>query len=464
MSWTILERLIAVSVDLAVLAALTWGGIRLLRPRSPRLVALLWLVVMVRPLVGLAVGPLVPLALPRISLAEPAEMVHTEREEVVTRSGREASEKVVLSGKPALVAPLAPISAGLWVAGLAALALAAARDRLRLARLLRTAEPAPEPLRERMAEVARRLGVPEGRALPCLRVTRELESPALAGVWSPSVLVPAWLAAAGTGEQLRWAFAHELTHWRMGDTLAAAVRQVFQTVFFFHPAAWWVGRQWEEAAELACDRALVSTPEEAASYAERLYEMLAQAQGHRRAALAGGLFATRTQIGRRIAALLSGPVGPVRLRARSAAGLALLALLSLAVGSACSHRNGNLKADLELTGPEGKLSLGAEGRFALAPNHDDVEALAPGSRLVLEQERSGGAIRIEISAGADGEVRRAFTVDGKARPYDREGRAWMARTLPRFASLLEPRGEIRFARPITRTWRRLESRARRLLP
>lgn len=460
MSWSLLERLIAVSVDLAVLAALTWGGVRLLRPRSPRLVALLWLLVMIRPLAGLAVGPLVALDLPRISIAEPEGMVHTEREEVMTRNGRETSEKVVLSGR---AATFAPGFAWAWMAGLAALALIAAVDRLRLVRLLRGAEPAPEPLRERMAEAARRLGLPEGRALPDLRVTGELESPALAGVWRPSVLVPAWLAATGTEEQLRWALGHELTHWRMGDALAATVRQLFQTVFFFHPVAWWVGRQWEEAAELACDRALVSTPEEAASYAERLYEMLARARGHRRAALAGGLFATRTQIGRRIAALLSGPVGPARLRARSAAMLALLAVLSLAVGSACSHRTGGLKADLEITGPEGRFSLDAEGRFALAPNLDDVEALAPGSRLTLEQENAGERTRIEISAGPDGEVRRAFTVDGEERPYDWEGRVWMAKTLPRFASFLEPRGEVRLARPITRTWRRLESRARRLL-
>lgn len=461
MSWSLLERLIAASVDLAVLAALTWVGVRLLRPRSPRLVALLWLLVMIRPLVGLAVGPLVPLALPRISIAGPDGMVRTEREEVVTRNGRETSATVFLSGKPA--SPIPALATGAWLAGLAALGLAAAVDRLRLARLLRTAEPAPEPLRQRMTEAARRLGLPEGRALPDLRVTRDLESPALAGLWRPSVLVPAWLAAAGTEEQLRWALGHELTHWRLGDTLAAAVRQLFQAVFFFHPAAWWVGRQWEEAAELACDRALVSTPEEAASYAERLYEILAQTRGHRRAALAGGLFATRTRIGRRIAALLSGPVGPARLRAGSAAALALVALLSLAVGSACSHRTGDLKADLELTGPEGTFSLDAEGRFDLAPNQNDIEALAPGSRLVLEQEKPGSITRIEISAGPDGEVRRSFTVDGEARPYDWEGRVWMAKTLPRFASFLEPRGEVRFARPITRTWRRLESRARRLL-
>lgn len=462
MTWDILNRLIAASVDLSLLAVLIWGGLRLLRPRSPRLVALLWLLVMVRPLIGLAVGPLVPLELPRVSIGAPAGQVQHEREEILTRDGAVRSERVSLLAGPSTAMTIPDGAATLWAAGMAVLLLVALVDRLRLARLLRTADPAPEPLRQRMTEAASRLGLPEGRTLPDLRVTRELESPALAGLWRPSILVPAWLAAAGTEEQLRWALGHELTHWRLGDTLAAAVRQLFQAVFFFHPVAWWVGRQWEEAAELACDRALVSTPEEAASYAERLYEILAQTRGHRRTALAGGLFATRTQIGRRIAALLSGPVGPARLRARSAASLALVALLSLAVGSACSHRTGDLKADLKLTGRDGRFSLEAYGRFALTRNHDDVEALTPGSRMVLE-EMSEETIRMEITAAPDGEVRRAFTVDGEARPYNWEARIWMAKTLPRFASFLEPRGEARLARPVTRTWRRLESRVRRLL-
>ncbi|HYN20779.1 MAG TPA: hypothetical protein VE078_07465, partial [Thermoanaerobaculia bacterium] len=60
-----------------------------------------------------------------------------------------------------------------------------------------------------------------------------------------------------------------------------------------------------------------------------------------------------------------------------------------------------------------------------------------------------------------GKVRRVYTVDGKERPYDWEGRVWMAKTLPRFAPFLEPRAKLRFTRPITRTWRRLENRAQR---
>ena len=456
MTWTLLsERLIGAGVDLAILAVLVWGALRLLRPRSPRLVALLWLLVMVRPLVGLALDPAILLQLPEVRVGREGELVESRKEVRVDAAGNAdvSTFEIVQPGT------LASTGGRLWAAGLIALVLAAAVDRLRLRRLLNGAEPAPAELRQRLAATARRLGIKSG--LPELLVTRSLESPALAGSWRPAILIPSWLAEEGRAEQLDWALGHELTHWKAKDHLSGIVRQLFQTVFFFHPVAWWVGQRWEEAAELACDRALVSNEEEAASYAERLYEMLARARGQRRLAVAGGLFATRTQIGRRIAALLHGPVsGPSRLSLRSAASLGLLALFSLAVGAGCqTHKTGKINADLELSGPEGRFRLDAEGRFALAHNHEDVQSLEPGSRLTIEEEGEEN-VRIEITAGPDGEVRRLFTVDGKERPYDWQGRVWMARTLPRFAHELERWGHMR---PVTRAWRRLESRAERLL-
>jgi hypothetical protein len=225
-----------------------------------------------------------------------------------------------------------------------------------------------------------------------------------------------------------------------------------------------VGRRWEEAAELACDRALVSNEEEAASYAERLYEMLARARGRKRMAVAVGLFATRTQIGRRIAALLYAPVsGPSHLGLASAASLGFLALLSLTVGAGCgTHHTGRTKADLEIAGPKGRFDLKAEGRFVLARNYEDVQSLTPGSHMTIV-EKGDETIRMEITAGPDGEIRRVFTVNGEERPYDWQGRVWMAKSLPRFAQFLDPRSELRAVRPITRAWRRLESRAERLL-
>jgi len=453
------ERLIGSSVDLIVLAALAWGALRLLRPRSPRLVALLWLLVMVRPLVGLAVGPAVLLDLPAVSLGTDELYEKKEEIEILRPPGKAA---LTTSSQAVEPRTLAATAGWLWAAGLATLVLIAAVDRVRLRRLLQTSAPAPAALRHRLAAVARRAEI--NRDLPELLVTRSLESPALAGSWKPAILVPAWLAEEGSAEQLDWALGHELKHWQAKDHLAGIVRQLFQTVFFFHPVAWWVGRRWEEAAELACDRALVSSEEEAASYAERLYEMLSRARGKQRMAVAGGLFATRTQIGRRIAALLHGPVsGPSRLGLGSVTALGFLALLSLAVGAGCgTHHTGRTKANLEISGPEGRFDLKAEGRFVLARNYEDVQSLAPGSHMVL-RENGDETVRMEITAGPDGEVRHVFTVDGEERPYDWQGRVWMAKTLPRFAQFLDPRSELRAIRPITRAWRRLESRAERLL-
>lgn len=457
MSLDIVNRLVAVSVDLSVLAVLAWGGLRLLRLRSPRslhsprLIALLWLLVMIRPLIGLAVGPLVSLDLPWLSIEPPARQVQHEREEILSRGGAVRSEETFLLAEPSSAMTITDGAATLWAAGVAMLLCIAVVDRLRLRRLLQESEPAPANVRERMEEAARNLGIPAGRRLPALLVTRTLESPALAGLWRPVVLVPSWLTDGERQDQLRWALSHELTHWRTGDLLAGAVRQVFQTLFFFHPVAWWVGRQWEESAELACDRALVSTREEASSYAERLYEILVQARGRRRPAVAGGLFATRTQIGRRISALLHEPVsGPVRPSARTAMVLSLLTLVSLAIGAGCSHDPSPMTADLKLSGRDGRFSLEAYGRFALTRDHDDIEALTPGSRMILE-ETSGKTIRMEITAAPDGKVRHLFTVGGKERPYDQEGRAWMAKALPLFSVFLGPRRDIPPARPINRT-------------
>lgn len=459
MSWTLLsERLLGASVDLAILAVLVWGALRLLQHRAPRLVALLWLLVMVRSLVGLAFGPVILLDLPVVRLGTEGQYVERSEEVLVDDAGSAA----VMAYETTEPRTLASTAGWLWAAGLLTLVLAAAVDRLRLRRLLAGAEPAPAALRQRLAARARRLGV--GGQLPDLLVTRDLESPALAGSWRPAILIPRWLAEEGSAEQLDWALGHELTHWQAKDHLSGIVRQLFQMIFFFHPAAWWVGRRWEEAAELACDRSLVANEEEAASYAERLYEMLARARGRRRTAVAGGLFATRTQIGRRIAALLHGRVsGPSRLSLGSAAALGLLALLSLAVGAGCgTHHTGGTKADLEIAGREGRFDLEAEGRFVLARNHEDVQSLAPGSRMVL-REKGDEDVRMEITAGPDGEVRRVFTVDGEERPYDWRGRIWMAKTLPRFAPFLKSRDELRSFRPMTRAWRRLEDRAERLL-
>ncbi len=432
-------RLFAASLELAVLAAIVALGIRLMRLRSPRTIALLWLLVMAKPLVSLFVGPLVPV----LAWAPAAGLrVEEERERRASTAG--GPEEAVVTNRtvwrspaaPALLRAAGPWLKGTWITGALVVLLFGIWDRRRLGLIIARATPASPALRSRLASLAARLGV---RRPPALLVTDRLESPALARTFVPVILLPRWLAEEGSAEQLDWSFRHELTHWRMRDPWAGALRQVLQTVFFFHPVAWWAGKRWEEAAERACDRALVTTREEAACYAERLYEMLVKAGAQRRLALASGLFATRTQIGRRIAALLQDPLeGPPRLSARRRIGLALVAAAVLSVGAGSlevSAGDGRGRADLQLSEGDWSARFEAEGSWEFTADGTDIASLSPGSYVSLEQTRGGPNRRLEIRALEDGAIERTYIVDGKRRDFDDEARDWMTHILPEFARI-----------------------------
>src|SRR5262245_29752579 len=56
----LLERLCLASLELAVLAGCVWLVIQLLRLRQPRVIALLWLIVLIKPLVSFGLGGFLP--------------------------------------------------------------------------------------------------------------------------------------------------------------------------------------------------------------------------------------------------------------------------------------------------------------------------------------------------------------------------------------------------------------------
>jgi beta-lactamase regulating signal transducer with metallopeptidase domain len=435
------SRLLAASVELAVLAAVVGLGMRLLRIRTPRIVALLWLVVMIKPLVSLCAGPLVPdLTVPLLS-ASPVVSQKLDVEApagIFTRMSTKTPPALVKlsSGVSLRHVPSALVLA--WIAGVGVFVAIAIWDRLRLRGIVKAAHPAPPSLQARLEAAASRLGL---RRPPALLVTEALESPALAGTVRPVILLPAWLVEEGTSRQIDWALGHELVHQKMLDPLASAVRSLLRILFFFHPLAWWVGNRWEEAAERACDRALVSSREEAACYAERLYEMLAKAAARRRVALASGLFATRTQIGQRIAALLRDPLKtPPHLTLPRMIGLGLFAVLCLAVGTGFADvlaekgtgEKGIGEVELELSEDGWSVRLELEGTWEFTADGTDVESLGPDSFLILEQLRGGPMRRLEIRGRPDGSLERIYRVDGRTQELDEEGRDWVEETLPRF--------------------------------
>ena len=127
----------------------------------------------------------------------------------------------------------------------------------------------------------------------------------MVGIFRPVILIPGWLINESNPEKLVWSLRHELMHWKMGDPIANSFRQLLNIIFYFHPATWFTGNQWEKAMEKACDRALVKDSKEIANYSELLYQMLIHIHRRKRPSLASGLFATRNQVSDRIASLLT---------------------------------------------------------------------------------------------------------------------------------------------------------------
>lgn len=69
------------------------------------------------------------------------------------------------------------------------------------------------------------------------------------------IIVPESLWRELTAGERTAILRHELAHYQRGDVWTSLVARVLALPHWFNPAAWWAARQFDEAAEWACDRA-----------------------------------------------------------------------------------------------------------------------------------------------------------------------------------------------------------------
>ncbi len=196
-----------------------------------------------------------------------------------------------------------------------------------LARLLRTAEPAPE-------HVARLFtAMTPGTRRPRLLVSRRLRVPVSCGLWRPTVVLPAAMCGCPDAQRLRWVFAHELTHLERLDAWSALLFGLAQPLFFFVPWFWWLRRQVRLCQEYIADAAAVQ-PRQAADYAEFLLSLVAAPPVPRAAT---GVSGQSSDLYRRVTMLLQEPLRmekrcPRRWSLGAAGGLLALAVVLAGVG------------------------------------------------------------------------------------------------------------------------------------
>ena len=131
----------------------------------------------------------------------------------------------------------------LWAAGTLLALLIWGMGWFKLRALVRAARPLTIPLA---------ISAP----LPVLTSSAPLE-PGLIGIFRPVLMLPDGIQARLSPQEMDAILAHELCHFRRRDNLTAAVHMLVESLFWFHPLVWWLGRRLMNERERACDEAVL---------------------------------------------------------------------------------------------------------------------------------------------------------------------------------------------------------------
>jgi len=246
------NRLLATSVQTALLAGLVWLLCRYVRRLPASTQCALWWLVALQAVVGVFWAS--PLELPLLPALDAAPMV----------------AQSMTTTAPATVAPIIvmqplPVDSGwswslvlmaMWAAGVLVMALRTALA-LRASRAqLRSAQPCRDhKLNAALALAAEAHGL---RRAPRLMLSNAIDSPQLIGPWRPVLLLPARGLQRMGDDQLDMALTHELVHLQRHDLWLGLVPALAQHLFFFNPVVHLAAREYAIAREAAVDAAVVA--------------------------------------------------------------------------------------------------------------------------------------------------------------------------------------------------------------
>ena len=170
--------------------------------------------------------------------------------EQVSQPFTAAASSPVGANAPRAASPLAAILWGIWACGFLGIAGSWWIRWRRLAALVRAGRPV-------------HLELP----IPAIFSGGSL-APGVFGVFRPVLLLPEGIFERLAPEQLQAVIAHELCHVRHHDNLAAATQMFVETVCWFHPLVWWIGKRMVEERERACDEEVLRLGGKPRVYAE----------------------------------------------------------------------------------------------------------------------------------------------------------------------------------------------------
>ncbi len=204
------------------------------------------------------------------------------------------------------LAALLPWIDGLWFIGVFALSMRSLGGwwYLRRLRLASTVE-APAVVCAAFQRIASTLGLSRPIAL---RLSTAIDSPMTMGTLRAIVLLPLSAISLLSTDELEVVLAHELAHVRRADFFWNTLQTVAETLFFFHPAVWWISARIRHERELCCDDLALQICPNPIVYAHALVHLEEHRSRHLRLAMALDGHQSHATLVTRIARILGEPM------------------------------------------------------------------------------------------------------------------------------------------------------------
>jgi beta-lactamase regulating signal transducer with metallopeptidase domain len=283
-----------------------------------------------------------------------------------------------------------------WFAGVVLLSLRSAGGFLLVERLRRKETiPVTEELLEVCLLLQLRMGLTR---LVRYCESMHLDAPAVAGWMRPVVLLPVSALTGLTSVQLEAVIAHELAHIQRFDAFVNLFQVAVETLLFYHPAVWWLGKRIRAEREHCCDDTAVALCGSPITYAHALTR-LAESKAAPQLAMA----ANRNPLVERIARLLGANTAGESFRGANLSAGVLCLSAALLAGSAFLGSVHNVHAQAPAPAHEYPLPKGTysvhrpyltdepEMAVVAAPIEMDVSAApepSPAARLAGRQDKT----------------------------------------------------------------------------
>ena len=159
-----------------------------------------------------------------------------------------------------------------------------------------------------------------------LAYSKGVQVPCVIGALKPRILLPLGILSSIDKASLKAILAHELMHIRRHDYLINLFQTAIETLLFYHPAVWWLGRRLRVEREYCCDDGALKVCASRKEYSQALLQL----EENRSSEPALAASATQHLL-KRIKRILAPEVSTDRLTSALPASICGVITLSLAV-------------------------------------------------------------------------------------------------------------------------------------